>query len=213
MTIRVIVADDHAVVRRGVMQILSETGDMVVAGQASTGHETLRLVCTCPCDVLLLDIAMPEGGGLDVLAQVHALRPDLRVLVLSIYSEHQYAVRALRAGAAGYLTKDSAPDELIAAIRQTFAGGKYVSQALAEALAEELGTNSLQEPHRSLSDREYQVLRLLAAGKTVGEIAADLALSPKTISTYRARILQKLNLTTTAEIMHYAFEHHLTEMN
>jgi two-component system invasion response regulator UvrY len=163
--------------------------------------------------VLLLDIAMPGGGGLDVLAQVHTLRPGLRVLVLSMYPEHQYAARVLRAGAAGYLTKDSAPDELVAAIRQTFAGGKYVSQALAEALAEELGADSVQEPHRLLSDREYQVLCMLAAGNTVGEIAADLALSPKTISTYRARILQKLNLTTTAEIMHYAFEHHLTGTN
>ncbi|MBN1582139.1 MAG: response regulator transcription factor [Anaerolineae bacterium] len=209
--IRVVVADDHAVVRRGVIQILSEAGDMVVVGEASDGRETLRLVQRCPCDVLLLDIAMPGGGGLDVLAQVHGLCPDLRTLVLSMYPEQQYATRALRAGAAGYLTKESAPDELIAAIRHIAAGGRYVSRTLAEALAEELGADVAQEPHHLLSNREYQVMCALAGGKTVGEIAGDLGLSVKTISTYRTRILEKLHLNTTAEIMRYVFDHNLND--
>ena len=209
--IRVLVADDHAVVRRGVVQILSEAQDMLVVGEASSGRETLRLAQTCPCDVLLLDIAMPEGGGLAVLDQVRGLQPDLRVLVLSIYPEQQYARRAFRAGAAGYLTKDSAPDELIAAIRRVFAGGRYVSRALADAMAQELDLDAGHPLHSRLSDREYQVLRLLAGGKTVGKIAADLALSPKTVSTYRARILEKLHLSTTAEIVRYAFDHDLSD--
>ncbi len=209
--IRVLVADDHAVVRRGVVQILSEAEDMLVVGEASSGRETLRLARTCTCDVLLLDIAMPEGGGLAVLDQVRGLQPDLRVLVFSIYPEKQYVRRAFRSGAAGYLTKDSTPDELIVAIRRVFAGGRYVSRALADVMAQELDLDSDQPLHSRLSDREYQVLRLLAGGKTVGEIAADLALSPKTISTYRARILEKLHLNTTAEIVRYAFDHNLID--
>lgn len=205
--IRVLVADDHAVVRRGVIQILSEADDMIVVGETSNAYETLQLVQARTCDVLLLDIAMPGGGGLAVLERVRGLRPDLRVLVLSIYSEQQYAARVLRAGAAGYLSKDSAPDELIAAIRCVFAGGRYVSPDL-------LQTSCIDPdyfPHSRLSDREFQVLRQLAVGKTVGEIAVDLTLSPKTISTYRARILEKLGLHTTAEIVRYAFDHHLID--
>lgn len=209
--IRVLVADDHAVVRRGVMQILSEADDIAVVGEAGTGHETIRLVQECPCDVLLLDIAMPDGSGLDVLSQVQSLRPGLRTLVLSVYPEKQYAVRVLKAGAAGYLTKESTPDELIAAVRQVTGGSKYVSRSLAQAMAEELGAEAEQEPHHRLSDREYQVMGLLAEGKTVSEIAADLSLSVKTVSTYRARILEKLSLKNTAEIIHYALSRGLVE--
>jgi DNA-binding NarL/FixJ family response regulator len=209
--IRVLVADDHAVVRRGVVQILEEAPDMVVAGEASTGRQVLQAVQTHDYDVVLLDIAMPDGGGLEVLRQLQTLKPDLRVLILSMYPERQYARRALKAGAAGYLTKESVPDELIAALRRVAEGGKYVSQSLAETLARELVGEVEREPHEMLSDREYQVMTLLAAGKTVTEIAADLSLSVKTVSTYRARILEKLNLKNTAEIIRYALERGLVE--
>jgi two-component system invasion response regulator UvrY len=209
--IRVFVADDHAVVRRGVLQILEDVPDIAVAGEAGSGRETLCGVQATDPDVLLLDITMPEGGGLEVLAQLRNLRPELRVLFLSMYPEKQYAIRALRAGAAGYLTKESAPEELVAAIRKAAQGGTYVSQTLAEKLAGELKGEAPKEPYEVLSDREYQVVRLLAAGKTIGEIAADLSLSVKTVSTYRARILEKLGLRSTAEVIRYAFEQGLHE--
>jgi DNA-binding NarL/FixJ family response regulator len=209
--IRVFVADDHAVVRRGLVQILTETPDMVVAGEASTGREVLQAVRKHDYDVLVLDIAMPEGGGLEVLQQLQTLKPDLRVLILSMYPEKQYAVRALKTGAAGYLTKESVPDELIAAIRKVARGGKYVSQSLAEQLASELRGEVEKEPHQTLSDREFQVMILLAAGKSITDVAEELSLSVKTVSTYRTRILEKLNLKSTAEIIRYALEHELVE--
>ncbi len=209
--IRVFIADDHAVVRRGVLQILEDVPDIVVAGEAGSGRDALRGVQETAPDVLVLDIAMPEGGGLEVLAQVRSLRPNLRILILSIYPEKQYAIRALKAGAAGYLTKESAPEELVAAIRKAAQGGTYVSQTLAEKLAGELKGEAPKEPHETLSDREYQVVQLLAAGKTVSEIAADLSLSVKTVSTYRARVLEKLGLKSTAEIIRYAIEQGLHE--
>jgi len=209
--IRVLVADDHAVVRRGLVQILTEAPDMVVAGEASTGREVLQAVWKHDYDVLVLDIAMPEGSGLEVLQQLQTLKPDLRVLILSMYPERQYAVRALKTGAAGYLTKESAPDELIAAIRKVARGGKYVSQSLAEQLASELRGEVEKEPHQTLSGREFQVMTLLAAGKSITDIATELSLSVKTVSTYRARILEKLNLKSIAEIIRYALERGLVE--
>jgi DNA-binding NarL/FixJ family response regulator len=209
--IRVFVADDHAVVRRGVRQILEDASDMIAAGEASTGREVLQAVRQHDYDVLVLDIAMPDANGLEVLSQLRTLKPDLRVLILSMYPEKQYAVRALKAGAAGYLTKESAPDELVAAIRKVASGGKYVTRSLAERLAAALGSELGKEPHEALSAREYQVMRLLAAGKTVTDIATELSLSVKTISTYRTRILEKLDLRNTAEIIRYAFEHGLAE--
>jgi DNA-binding NarL/FixJ family response regulator len=211
--IRVLVADDHAVVRRGVVQILDEAPDMIAAGQASSGREALRMVQEECYDVLLLDIAMPEGSGLEVLHQLQTLKPDLRILILSMYPERQYAVRALKAGAAGYLTKDGAPDELVAAIRKVAQGGKYITQALAEELAAGLVGEAREAPAESLSNREYQVMRLLASGKTATEIADELSISVKTVSTYRARILDKLGLRNTAEIIRYAFEHDLVKTN
>ena len=209
--IRVLVADDHAVVRRGVVQILDEAPDMMAAGQASSGREVLQRVQAEDFDVVLLDIAMPEGSGLEVLHQLRTLEPGLQVLILSMYPERQYAVRALKAGAAGYLTKESAPDELVAAIRRVAIGGKYISQSLAEELAVGLAGEASEKPIDSLSNREYQVMRLLASGKTVSEIAEELSLSAKTVSTYRARILDKLNLRNTAEIVRYAFENELSQ--
>jgi DNA-binding NarL/FixJ family response regulator len=209
--IRALIADDHAVVRQGLKQILGDTPEMVVAGEATTGQEVLDKIRAETWDVVVLDISMPDRSGLDVLKQLRSERPKLPVLVLSMHSEDQYAVRALKAGASGYLTKDSAPDELVKAIRKVVSGGTYVSSLLAEKLAFEIGTDSSRLPHETLSDREFQVLRGIAAGKSVTEIAAELYLSPKTVSTYRARLLQKMNLGTTAELMHYAVQNHLID--
>jgi DNA-binding NarL/FixJ family response regulator len=209
--IRVLIADDHAVVRRGMVQILGEAPDIVVVGQASTGRQVLEAVRDTNCDVLVLDIAMPEGGGLEVLHQLETLEPDLPILILSMYSEKQYAERTLRAGAAGYLTKEAAPDELITAIRQVAGGGRYISQSLANQLTAVLSGERATEPHQALSTREYQVMCLLASGKTVTQAAAELALSVKTVSTYRSRVLEKLGLTNNAEIVRYALERGLVE--
>lgn len=209
--IRALIADDHAVVRQGLKQILGDTPEMLVAGEATNGQEVLDKVRAEPWDVVVLDISMPDRSGLDVLKQLRSERPKLPVLVLSMHSEDQYAVRVLKAGASGYLTKDSAPDELVKAIRKVVSGGTYVSSFLAEKLAFEIGTDSSRLPHETLSDREFQVLRLIAAGESVTEIAAELYLSVKTVSTYRARLLQKMNLTTNAELMHYAMQNHLID--
>lgn len=207
--IRVLVADDHAVVRKGLAHILSELDCAVLIEEASTGKEVLRLGQEQGYDLILLDIALPDMNGLEVLKQLHATRPNMPILMLSIYPERQYATRALRAGAAGYLTKDSAPSELLTAVKRILAGHKYISPALAELLADDLISDASDEPHRSLSDRELQVLCLLGEGRTVSEIAAYLGLSVKTISTYRSRILQKLRLSTTAELIQYAVRHEL----
>jgi two-component system invasion response regulator UvrY len=209
--IRALIADDHAVVRQGLKQILGDTPEMVVAGEATNGQEVLDKVRAETWDVVVLDISMPDRSGLDVLKQLRSERPKLPVLVLSMHSEDQYAVRVLKAGASGYLTKDSAPDELVKAIRKVVSGGTYVSSFLAEKLAFEIGTDSSRLPHETLSDREFQVLRLIAAGKSVTEIAAELYLSVKTVSTYRARMLEKMNLGTNAELMHYAMQNHLID--
>jgi len=209
--IRALIADDHAVVRQGLKQILGDTPEMVVAGEATTGQEVLDKIRAETWDVVVLDISMPDRSGLDVLKQLRSERPKLPVLVLSMHSEDQYAVRVLKAGASGYLTKDSAPDELVKAIRKVVSGGRYVSSFLAEKLAFEIGTDSSRLPHETLSDRAFQVLRLIAAGKSVTEIAAELCLSVKTVSTYRARMLEKMNLTTNAELMHYAMQNHLID--
>jgi two-component system invasion response regulator UvrY len=209
--IRALIADDHAVVRQGLKQILGDTPEMLVAGEATTGQEVLDKVRAETWDVVVLDISMPDRSGLDVLKQLRSERPKLPVLVLSMHSEDQYAVRVLKAGASGYLTKDSAPDELVKAIRKVVSGGTYVSSFLAEKLAFEIGTDSSRLPHETLSDREFQVLRLIAAGKSVTEIAAELYLSVKTVSTYRARVLQKMNLGTNAELIHYAMQNHLID--
>ncbi len=205
----VLIADDHAVVRRGVREILEEALLGIAVDEAGSASETLKAVRDKAYDIVLLDIAFPDGNGLDVLRQIRSHGPSTRVLLLSTYSEEQYARRALRSGAAGYLTKDRAPDELIDAIRKVAAGGKYITQSLAERLADEIGAETQQAPHETLSDREFQIMIHLAAGKSVGEIAAELALSPKTVSTYRTRVLEKLNAKTTAEIVRYVLENRL----
>jgi two-component system invasion response regulator UvrY len=209
--IRILIIDDHTIVHRGLRQIVSEEPDMVVAGEARTGQEGLAQAQTLPWDLVVLDVSMPGRGGLDVLKELKQVRPKLPVLVLSMYPEEQYATRALRLGASGYMTKESAPEELIVAIRRVVAGGCYVSASLAQTLAGSLAADRQSERplHESLSDREYHVLRLIASGKTVTEIAHDLFLSVKTISTYRRRVLEKMRMKTNAELTHYAISNQL----
>jgi DNA-binding NarL/FixJ family response regulator len=207
--IRVLIADDHAVVREGLKQIVSETPDLSVAGEAGNGHEVLEFVRKHECDLVLLDLAMPGKDGLDTLRELKALKPNLPVLVLSVYPEEQYAVRLLRAGASGYLTKESAPEELVAAIRKVSKGGRYVSEALGEQLAFLLGSATDRPPHEMLSDREFHVMIMLASGKTASEVADALCLSVKTVSTYRARALQKMHMKNNAEFSFYAVKHGL----
>jgi len=209
--IKVVIADDHAIVREGLKQILADTGDIVVAADAESGADAVKVARRKKCDVMLLDISMPDRSGIDVLKQLHKEFPDMAVLMLSMHREDQYAIRSLKAGAAGYLNKQSAPDELVNAIRQVAAGKKYISPALAQELANHLSEDHEAMPHEGLSDREYQTLIMIASGKTVSEIAADLALSVKTISMYRTRLLQKMKLRHNAELTHYAIKHHLVE--
>ena len=207
--IRILIADDHAIVRRGLKQIVSEQADMIVASEAENAREVLDLVRTQEWDVVVLDINMPGRNGLEVLKELKRENPKLPVLILSIHPEEQYGVRVLKAGAAGYLTKDSAPDELVLAIRKVHRGGKYISASLAETLVYELVAQTDRPRHETLSDREYQVMTMIASGKTVGEIGEELSLSVKTISTYRSRVLGKMNMRTNAELTQYAIQNQL----
>ena len=209
--IKILIADDHAIVREGLKQIVADTSDMVVAGEAVDGQEVLEQVRKKDWDLVLLDISMPGRGGIDTLKELKIDKPKLPVLVLSMHPEEQYAVRALKAGASGYLTKESAPEELIEAIRKIYRGGKYVSASLAESLAFHVGANSEKAVHETLSDREYQVMIMLASGKTVKEIAEELSLSVKTISTNRVRALRKMGIKNNSEMTYYAIKHGLVE--
>jgi two-component system invasion response regulator UvrY len=210
--IHVLIADDHAIVRQGLKQILSETDDLVVAGEADDGVEALQLARQQQWNVFLLDVSMPNRNGIDTLKQLKKEFPKLPVLMLSMHPEEQYAVRALKAGASGYLTKQSAPEQLVTAIRQVAGGRKYVSPTVAMQLADAIAndSDSEQPPHELLSDREYEVLKLIATGKTLTQIAEELNLAVATISTFRARILTKLGLSSTAEMIRYGLEHGLT---
>lgn len=209
--IKILIADDHAIVRRGLKQIISENSDMTVAGEASDGQAVMDKVRKDHYDLVLLDISMPGRTGLDILKELKTDHPKLPILILSMYPEEQYAVRVLRAGASGYLTKDSAPDELITAIRRVLSGKKYVTASLAEKLAVDLDISSRKQMHESLSDREYQVMCMIASGKPVGEIAEKLSLSVKTISTYRSRILEKMKMKNNAELTYYAIQNKLVD--
>jgi len=207
--VKIFIADDHAVVREGLKQIITEVSDMQVTGESDNGFDVLERVKSNYYDVLILDITMPGPNILDLVKQLKQTKPRTPILVLSIHPEEQYAVRVLRSGASGYLTKESAPEELVTAIRKVSSGGKYVSAALAEKLLFTLGTDQEKLPHDNLSDREYQSLCMIASGKTVKEIAEELNLSEKTISTYRSRVLQKMGMKSNAEITHYAFKYGL----
>lgn len=209
--IRVLIGDDHAIVRRGLKEILEQELEGAVCSEAKDATEILARIQDGEWDLAILDIGMPGRSGLDVLPDLKAARPNLPVLVLSMYPEGQYAKRILRAGASGYMTKESAPEELIKAVRKVLAGGRYVSAALAEKLASDLSQVAGWPVHEALSDRELEVLRMIGAGKTVTQIAEELHLGVTTVSTYRARILEKMNMTTTAELMHYALHNHLVD--
>jgi two-component system invasion response regulator UvrY len=203
---RVLIADDHAVFRRGLKETIGESFPKVIFGEAKTAQETVECVRRQDWEIVILDISMPGKSGLDILDDVRRLRPNLPVLFLSMHPEEQYARRALKSGAAGYLTKDSIPEELKEAIRRILTGGRYVSATLAERLAFDLRKGADTPLHELLSAREFQVLRMIASGKSVKEIANDIALSVKTVSTYRARILQKTGMKTTAELIRYALQ-------
>lgn len=207
--LKIIIADDHTIVREGLKQILAETSDMVVVDEASNGQELLNKLMKNDYDIVILDIYMPGRSGLDILKEIKTQKPELHILVLSMYPEEQYAVRTLKAGASGYLTKESASEELISAIRKVATGSKYITPTLAEKLAFNLKINSEKPAHEILSDREYQVMCMIASGKTVTEIAKELFLSVKTISTYRQRILEKMSLKNNAEITRYALKNQL----
>ena len=209
--IRVLVADDHALVRRGLRELLAETADIEVAAEAGTAAEALDRVRQQPLDVVVLDLSLPGRGGLDLLGEIKGERADLPVLILTMHPEEQYAVRALKAGAAGYLTKETAPEELVRAIRKVAGGGKYVTTALGEKLALELEDKRAGPLHETLSDREYQIMWLIASGKTGREIARELTLSPNTVSTYRNRILRKMKMKSNAELMRYAVKYQLVD--
>jgi len=207
--INVLIADDHPVVRQGIKQILAEDSEIGELGEAKNSHEVMEQIRKISWDVIILDITMPGRGGLDTLKEIKSEKPKLPVLILSIHPEDQYAVRALKAGAAGYLTKESAPDDLIKAIKKVNIGGKYISNTLAEKLALHLERDAQKQPHEGLSDREYQVLCMIASGKKVKDIAESLSLSVKTISTYRARILEKMKMKSNADLIHYAIQNRL----
>ncbi len=207
----ILIADDHEVVRKGLIQIITRSVPGAFVDETGNGQEALAMVQRKRYSLVLLDISMPGRGGLEVLKEIRGQRPGVPVLILSMHPEEEYAVRALRAGASGYLTKDSAAEELVGAIRKVLAGGRYVSASLAETLARELVSPADRLPHEALSDREFQVMRMIASGKTVKEIAEELSLSVKTVSTYRSRILEKMRIRNNAEIARYAVENRLVD--
>ena len=204
--IRILLADDHPVVREGFKQMLADYEDMLVTGEAGTSQEVLNKVHKNDYDVLLLDIFMPGRSGLEIISELKKEYPKMAILVISAYPEEQYSVRALKRGASGYLLKLTAPEELITAIRAVSQGRNYISTSLADRLANMIKDDAQENPHERLSDREFQVMRMIVSGKSLKEIAEELALSDKTVSTYRARILEKMNMKNNAEIIHYAIE-------
>lgn len=209
--IRVVLADDHTIVREGLKQLLSAAGDLEIAGEASNGHEVMERVRDLDFDLLLLDMSMPGRSGIELIKLVHAERPRLKILILSMHEEHQYAVRAIRAGAAGYLTKESASRQLVEAIRKVASGGAFISAEVAQQLALGAMPGAQSALHESLSDREFQILRLIAEGKSITDIAERLSLSVKTVSTHKGNILHKMNLATTADLVRYALTHRLLD--
>lgn len=209
--IRLLIADDHAVVRKGLKQILEEYPDLRIEHEAGNGNEVIERLQSSPCDALILDMNMPGPSGLDILKIIKSIRPDLPVLILSMHAQEQYAARMLKAGAAGYLQKESAPEELVTAIRKICSGSRYIRPGQAEELVHLMDRPADQKPHETLSDREFDVLRRISAGRTVSQIAEDLQLSVKTVSTYRTRLLDKMRMKTNAELTHYGVKNHLVD--
>ncbi len=209
--IRVFIVDDHAILRRGIRDILNDGEGIEVVGEAQDYSELRGKMRSLEIDVLLLDVNLPGKNGIDILKALREENPRLKVLMLSMYPEDQYAVRALKAGAYGYLNKASAPEQLLHAVAQIVAGRKFITPEIAQSLADNLARDNVEQPHTKLSDREFQTLCLMASGKRLADIAVTLALSPKTISVYRARILEKMGMTNNAELTHYALKHGLVE--
>ncbi len=209
--ISILVVDDHALIRKGLKQLLDDTEDIRVTGEAESGIQALKLAQEQQYDLILLDIALPDKNGIDVLKQLKSEQPDVKVIVLSMYPEDQYGVRSLKAGASGYLNKQSAPDQLIGAIRQVLGGKKYIGEIMAEQLLNNMIGTSAELMHQTLSNREYQTLCLIASGKTLTEIAETMTLSPKTVSVYRSRMLEKMGFKNNAEAIHYAVSYHLVD--
>lgn len=208
---RIIIADDHEIVRAGLKQIIADDPELLVEGEAGDGQELLEILRKKKFDIVLLDMKMPGRSGLEILKQLKLEHPSLPVLILSMHPEEQYAVRTIKAGASGYITKETAPDKLIEAIRRVCGGGKYISASLAEKLADSIADSRSKPPHEYLTDREFQVMCMIASGKTITEIARELFLSVKTISTYRQRILEKMNMKNNAELTHYVISNNLIE--
>jgi two-component system invasion response regulator UvrY len=209
--LKVLIADDHPIVIEGLKHICGETSDLAVAGVAATGLDAIKLCRKVSADILLLDIALPDRSGVEVLKQLRKELPKLPILMLSIHREEQYAIRCLKAGAAGFLNKQAVPDELINAVRMILSGRKYISPSLAQELANQIGVDHEAPLHKDLSDREYQTLIMIASGKTVSDIAGELSLSVKTVSMYRSRLLTKMKLRHNAELTHYAIKNHLVD--
>lgn len=207
--IKVLVADDHPLLRNGLQQVLAHEPDITIAGEAGDCEQVLTMIAEASWDLLILDLTMPGKGGIDILRDIRKLRPDLPVLVLTMHPEEQFAVRAIRAGASGYLTKTNVVGEVVTAVRKILTGKKYVSANLAEMLANALDSDSTRSPHETLSDREFQVMCKIASGRTVSQIAIELTLSVKTVSTYRARVLEKMHMGNNAELTRYAIQHSL----
>ncbi len=208
--IRIIVVDDHPIVRRGLKQILQEEPDVKVVGEAESEQEAFKIIHTIDCDAVVLDISLPGASGVEILKQLKYEYKKLPVLILSMHPEEQYAVRVMKAGAAGYLTKESAPEELVRAIRKIISGGKYISSSLAEILITDIDASG-KPRHEKLSDRELEIMRMISQGKAIKKIAEELCLSENTVSTYRTRLLKKMNMTTNAEIINYALKNKLVE--
>lgn len=209
--IRALIVDDHQIVRRGLKEVLEDEFSGLETGEADNSRAALELITTQDWDIVLLDINIPGRNGLEVLSEIKRLRPRTPVLVVSAYPEEEFAIRSLKLGASGYLNKSSASDEVVAAARKAMAGGKYVTALLAEKLAATLGSDIQHAPHESLSNRELQVLRMIATGQTIKEIAAELALSEKTVGTYRMRIAKKMGLASNVELTRYAMQHRLVD--
>ncbi len=210
MSIRVLITDDHAIVREGLRRILAATPDMAVVGDAADGIAALHLIDSCRPDVVLVDISMPGMSGIELIGRIHDEHPHLPVLVLSMHKEEQFAVRALKSGAAGYLTKDCTSEQLLQAIRRVAAGGKYITSEVADVLASAILPAPMGTPHKLLSDREFQIFRKLAAGRSVNEIAQELSISPNTVSTHKSRLMHKLGVENSASLVRYADKHQLT---
>lgn len=209
--INILVVDDHALIRKGLKMLLEESPDFEVKGEAETGTQAIKMVREQHFDLVLLDISLPDKHGMDILKQLKSEQPDIKVIVLSMYPEDQYGVRALKAGAVGYINKQSAPEKLVGAVQQVISGKKYISETLAEQLLNNLIGESQDLLHQSLSNREYQTLCLMSSGNSLTEISEIMMLSPKTVSVYRARMLEKMNFKNNAEAVHYAIAHHLVE--